>query len=110
MRSGGGSGRDFLIREGRRDVRGQELLVEARVNLPVWWELQLISGGSHLFENREGTDAFVVELLLWLRKVEVGGVQPDLVTDLVLRDAVFLLSYCRFILVAAFWSASRVSR
>ncbi len=32
-------GRYFLIREGRRDVRGQELLVEAWVNLPMRWEL-----------------------------------------------------------------------
>ncbi len=32
-------GRDFLIREGRQDVRGKQLLVEARVNLPVQWEL-----------------------------------------------------------------------
>ncbi len=34
-------------------------------------ELQLVSGCSDLFHNREGADALVVELLLWSRKMKV---------------------------------------
>ncbi len=75
--------RYFLVREGQRDVRGQELLVEARVNLPMHRELQLVGGCSHFLYYREGTDVFVIELLLRSWKVEVGGIQPDLVADLV---------------------------
>ncbi len=49
----------------------------------MWWELQLISGCSSLAFDHEGADALVVELLLWSWEVEVSGVQPDLVADLV---------------------------
>ncbi len=82
----------FLIREGQRDVRGEQLLVEAQVNLPVCGELKLISSCSDLFKDREGADVLVVELLLGSWKVEVGGVQPDLVADLV-------VARCRLLLV-----------
>ncbi len=54
-------------------------------------EPQLVSGGSCLFEDREGADALVVELLLWSREVKVGRVQPDLVTDVVVARRRFLL-------------------
>ncbi len=76
-------GRDFLIRESQRDVRGQELLVEAQVNLPVQWELQLVGGCSRLAFDHEGADMLVIKLLLGSWKVKVGGIQPDLVADLV---------------------------
>ncbi len=76
-------GRDFLIREGRRDVRGQELLVEARVNLPMLGKLQFVGGSAYLVDDCEGADALVVELFLGSWKVEVGGIQPDLIADLV---------------------------
>ncbi len=74
-------GWNLLIGEGRRDIRGKELLIEAWVNLPMCGELQLIGGGSRLVKDYEGADALVVELLLWLREVEVCRIQPDFVTD-----------------------------
>ncbi len=60
------------------------------MNLPVYGELQLVGGSSHLFYDGEGTDAFIVELLLWSREVEVGGIQPDLITDLIIARRRFL--------------------
>ncbi len=84
-------GRDFLIREGRQGVRGQELLVEAWVNLPMRWKLQLVGGSAYLVEYREGADALVVELLLRSREVEVGRIQPDLVADLIIAGVRLLL-------------------
>ena len=43
-----------------------------------------------LFLNLEGTDTFVVKLLLGMGKMEVGGVKPDFVSGLVL-DGFLLL-------------------
>ncbi len=51
--------------------------------LPVRWELQFVSGRSCFFYDYEGADALVVELLLGSWEVKVGGIQPDLVADLV---------------------------
>ncbi len=82
---------DFLIREGWQDIRGQKLLIEAWVDLPMRRKLQFIGGGSCLIENHEGADTFIVELLLWTGKVKVGGIQPDLVADLVVARVLLLL-------------------
>ncbi len=64
----------FLIRECQRDVQCQELLVEARMNLPMRRELQLVGSGSCFVKNREGADVLVIELLLGLREVKVSSV------------------------------------
>ncbi len=88
--------RGFLIRECRRDIWGQELLVEAWVNLPVRRELQLVSGGSSLVKDHEWSNVLVVELLLWSWEMEIGGVQPDLVADAVIVGGLLLLVVLHF--------------
>ncbi len=62
---------------------GKQLLIEAWVNLPMRWELQFVGSCSCFVYDHEGADALVVELLLGSWKVKIGGVQPDLVADLV---------------------------
>ncbi len=86
----------FLIRKSQQGVRGQELLVEAQVNLPMRWELQLVGGSSCLVEDLEGPDALVIKLLLGSWKVEVGSVQPDLVADLVVTHRSLFLVILSF--------------
>ncbi len=61
------------------------------MNLPVLREFQLVSGCSRFAFDHEGADALVVELLLGSWKAEVGGVQPDLIADLVVAQRRFLL-------------------
>ncbi len=63
-------------------------------------ELQLVGGSSHLLEDHEGADVLVVELLLGTWKVEVGGVQPNLVADLV-------VARCRFSFVVLSFHVGR---
>ena len=55
------------------------------------WKFQLVGGSSCLVEDCERTDSFVIKLFLWSRKVKVGGVQPDLVADLVVTHVLLLL-------------------
>ncbi len=87
---------EFLIRECRRDIRGQELLVEARMNPPVWWELQLVCRGSCFFDDFERSHALVVELLLQARETEVGRVKPYTISDLEVSRHTFSFVVLRF--------------
>ncbi len=38
------------------------------------WQLELVGRSSGLIEDFEGTDLFVVQLLLWPWEVKVGGI------------------------------------
>ncbi len=53
------------------------------MNLPVRRQLEFVCHCSGLVKDFERTDSFVVQLLLWARKVKVGGIQPYLVSDLI---------------------------
>ncbi len=47
------------------------------------WELELVGCSSGFVENLEGSDTFVVKLLLGSREVKVGSVQPYAVSNVV---------------------------
>ncbi len=86
----------FLIRECWQDVRRQELLVEVWVDLPVRWQLELVGGSSSFVKDLEGSNSLVVEFLLGLEKVEVGSVQPYMVSDLIVPHVALLFVVLSF--------------
>lgn len=65
------------------------------MNLPVWWELKLVGGSFSLVEDFKRANSFVVEFLLWLREMEIGGVEPNPISNLVLTCCLpFLVVLC----------------
>ena len=52
------------------------------VNSPRWWELELICHLQHFLDDFEGSMTFGVQLGLLMFHFEVGGFQPDLVSNL----------------------------
>ena len=56
--------------------------MEDVVDSPCWWELELIRHLRHFFDDFEGSMTLGVRLGPLMFHFEVGGFQPDLVSDL----------------------------
>lgn len=59
-------------------------------------KLELVGRSSGLVENLKGANLFVVQLLLWLRKVKVGSIQPYSISNLVVVCAALLFIILSF--------------
>ncbi len=60
------------------------------VNVPVDQEFEGVCKSSFLCDNYEWACSFVCEFLLWLWEMEVGCIEPYLVSYLILDCQVFL--------------------
>ncbi len=54
-------------------------------------KLELVGGSSSLVEELKWSDSFVIQLLFRAREVEVGGIKPNLISNMVFLIVVLLL-------------------
>ncbi len=99
----------FLVRERGWWIWCKEWFVECGMNVPGWGKFQRVCWCSFLWDDEKWTCAFVVEFFLGSWEIEVGRVEPYLISYLILDCRSFLLSYWAFIWLAAFSRARLAS-
>ena len=72
-----------LIAEGRRNVGREERFVEYVVRLPSLGNVKTVCGCTNLLENLERSIASLVECGGWSFGLEVGNLEPNLITNFV---------------------------
>ncbi len=55
------------------------------------WQLELVGGSSSFVDDLERSNLFVVELLLGMREVKVGGIEPYPISYTIVSSSAFLL-------------------
>ncbi len=83
-------------------VQSEECFIERGVNVPVDQEFEGVCKSSFLCDNYEWACSFVCEFLLWLWEMEVGCIEPYLVSYLILDCQEFLLVVLHLLLVHSF--------
>ncbi len=96
----------FLVWEGGWCVWSKEYFVEHGVNAPVGWKFEGICGCLFFCCDFKWTCTFVGKLLFWLRKMKVGGIEPNLVTYFIFNCGFLFLVILGFHLVSSFFKGS----